>query len=255
MLSVAGKAMESVMYALGSFHGTGSFENKITFGGPLSLSPESQYFEFGRHIYNAYSLLVSWVNDVHGGIKVGSHTKQLEIISVDDQSDKSFVDAITHSLIDRNVTGSSIQLLLGPYSSGLTTVAAKIAQTHEALLMAPAAASTSVFRDRPLIFGMLHPAGKYLTSGIDLLHARNIKSITFISEDKSFTKAICKGAVSHAKALGINVTDEIEVSSVSNTTQISAVLRQMKAAPSPDAVVVPCHVDNQLHGLAPCVCL
>ncbi len=50
----------------------------------------------------------------------------------------------------------------GPYSSDLTLVAAEIAKNYSAVMVAPAAASTSVYRDRPFVFGiarypMWHP--------------------------------------------------------------------------------------------------
>ena len=42
----------------------------------------------------------------------------------------------------------------GPYSSDLTSAAAEIAKNYSAVMVAPAAASTSVYKDRPFVFGI-----------------------------------------------------------------------------------------------------
>ena len=56
--------------------------------------------------------------------------------------------------------------MAGPYSSDLTLAAAEIAKIYSAVMVAPVAASTSVYKDRPFVFGiarypMWHPWAWY----------------------------------------------------------------------------------------------
>jgi ABC-type branched-subunit amino acid transport system substrate-binding protein len=53
---------------------------------------------------------------------------------------------------------AGVDFVLGPYSSGLTELAARVTNAQGKLLMAPAASATSVFTNRSLAFGMPSPA-------------------------------------------------------------------------------------------------
>ena len=63
-------------------------------------------------------------------------------------------------------SSSVSDFLLGPYSSTLTNVLANYTTTQGMLLATSAAASTSVFANRSLVFGLLPPAREYPTSSL-----------------------------------------------------------------------------------------
>jgi branched-chain amino acid transport system substrate-binding protein len=166
---------------------------------------------------------------------------RIEVISVDDASAADRVTSITQALLSNspnlNPRGRRVDFLLGPYSSGLTEAAAKVAQREGALLMAPGGASTSIYRNRTLAFGMFNPASTYLHEGLRMLKfSKQIRTISLLGEDASFTKDICSGARAKAKELGLEILHDIQVSSTHNTTQVSMALEQIRASP-PDAII------------------
>jgi branched-chain amino acid transport system substrate-binding protein len=209
----------------------------------------SKWYSYGLHMHNALRMLVDWVNTVRGGIQLstdGTVKRQLQIISVDDGSVDANIAPITTGLIDGSLLGpmmaacgegsAGVDFILGPYSSGLTELAAKVTNAQGKLLMAPGASATSVFVNRSLAFGMLPPAATYMHAGIELLYARQVKSMAFIFEDASATKDWCKGAVDKAKQLNITIVDSVQVSQTLNRTEVANALARFRAT-SPDVVV------------------
>jgi branched-chain amino acid transport system substrate-binding protein len=197
----------------------------------------SKWYSLSRHMQNSLSLLAAWVNIEHGGIRISSSDRrQLRIVTVDDSSNPTNVKAITTALLDGRMLGHPVDFLLGPYSSGLTEAAAQIASKQSALLIAPAAAETSVYVNRSLVLGMQNPSSQYLHAGLELLHARQIRSIALLSEDAAFTIGICQGVIAKAKELDIRVTEHILVSQNLNKSQVSAALKRFHEV-KPDAIV------------------
>jgi branched-chain amino acid transport system substrate-binding protein len=217
----------------------------------MMLVQSSKWYTYGWHTHNALRMLVEWVNTVRGGIRIstnGSSTikRKLQIITVDDGSLDANIAPITKGLIDGSMLGpmtaacgeatAGVDFVLGPYSSGLTELAARVTNAQGKLLMAPAASATSVFTNRSLAFGMPSPAATYMHAGIDLLHTRQVKTIAILSEDGAATKDWCKGAADKAKQLNITVVASVQVSEILNRTEIASALAVFRAA-LPDAVV------------------
>ena len=200
-------------------------------------------------MHNAFAMLVEWVNTKRGGIRLsmdGNSTEKrsLQIITVDDGSLDENIVPITQGLIDGALlapvgacsAAGGVDFILGPYSSGLTELAAKVTNAQGKLLIAAGASATSVFVNRSLSFGLLPPAATYLHAGIELLHALNIRSIALLFEDAAATKDWCKGASAKAKQLNITVVESVQVSQNLNQTEVTNVLARFQAA-GPDAVV------------------
>ena len=193
---------------------------------------------------NALSMLVEWVNTVRGGIRLSTDAnatarRLLQIITVDDGSLDANIAPITKGLIDGSLlgpigacgsVGAGVDFVLGPYSSGLTELAAKAADAQGKLLMAAGASTTSVFVNRSLAFGMLPPAATYMHAGIELLYALNVRSIALLFEDASATKDWCKGAAAKAAQLNMTVVDSVQISQKLNRTEIANALARFQAA-------------------------
>jgi ABC-type branched-subunit amino acid transport system substrate-binding protein len=196
-------------------------------------------------MHNALRMLVDWVNGVRGGILVstdgnGTVKRPLHIISVDDGSDVANIAPITKGLIDgsllRPLAGAAgVDFILGPYSAALTEPAAKVANEYDKLFVATATA-TSIYANRSLAFGIGPIAATFMHTGIELLHARKVKSVAIIFEDAAATKDWCKGAADKAKQLNITVVDSIQISQTLNRTEVANAVARFRAA-SPDAVV------------------
>ena len=212
-------------------------EDTIIFGGTLSLLQGSTWYSLSWHMQNCLFLLADWVNFNRGGVRLNNtERRRLEILSVDDASKTENVDMLYRALIAGRIGRRAPDVLLGPYSSGLTEVAAKIANQNGNLLMAYGASATSVFRNRTLTFGMFNPAATYLHAGVSLLHALGVRSLAFLFEDATATKDWCNGAVTKAQSLNMTIAVRFQVSQTLNETQISAALKNFTAA-SVDAVI------------------
>jgi hypothetical protein len=181
-------------------------DDAIVFGGPLTLSevrssaakapvPSScrhlmpfvgqgaANYMLCRHLHNALFLLATWINTIVGGIRLSKNeTRRLEIILIDDGADEGAVKGVSTAMLAGRSGGRPVDFLFAPYSSGLAEVASKLANEHGALLMAGGASATSVYKNRALSFGMLSPSTMFLRSGVELLHARGIRSIVLLSE-------------------------------------------------------------------------
>ena len=202
-------------------------------------------------MWKVLRMLADWVNSKERG---GIHTRTdrnrtvkrpLQIISVDDGSLEANIGSITKGLIDGSLlrpiaaAGSEatagVDFVLGPYSAALTEPAAKVAHEYGKLFVATATA-TSIYVNRSLAFGIGPIASTFMHTGIELLHAQNVKSIALIFEDAAATKDWCKGAADKAKQLNMTVVASVQVSQMLNRTEVTGALAQFRVA-SPDAVV------------------
>ena len=110
----------------------------------------SKYQGYGKHIRQGFELFLEQLHVAQGGVNVSGEMHRIELVLVDDVSDKGRTRANVRYL----VRDLGIKLLLGPYSSGLTNDVAALAHATNATLMAPGASSSSVYKERPRVFGM-----------------------------------------------------------------------------------------------------
>ncbi len=116
----------------------------IRLGTALTLDCCSKHAAMGHALRYAYEVFLEWVNEVRGGVLVGGVRRPVEIILIDDLSDAALVANITMDIVDRQ----GINLLLGPYSSGLTEAAATVAAQLGATMVAPLECPNRAFRLR-----------------------------------------------------------------------------------------------------------
>ena len=91
--------------------------DKIVLGAAVSLT--GKYSSNGVHTQNGYNMAVDRINSM-GGIKVGGKTYKFDIIYYDDESNPKRAAQLAERLISQD----KVEFMLGPYSSGLTKVAA-----------------------------------------------------------------------------------------------------------------------------------
>jgi len=91
----------------------------IYLGAPISLS--GKFSKEGQMSLWGMQTAIKWVNEKHGGIKVGDTVYKLELKYYDDESKKETVQ----SLVERLATVDKVKFILAPYSSGLTLAAAE----------------------------------------------------------------------------------------------------------------------------------
>lgn len=133
------------------------FNGTIVVGGPLSLAPGTRWYGYSAMIRQSLSIFLDWLNGQRGGVKIGDARYAMRFVWVDDASKSSQVGPATaHATRKTNA-----DFAFGGYSSGLTAHAARQSFGDGYLMMSGGAASTSVFTQNNLTFGLFPPASTY----------------------------------------------------------------------------------------------
>jgi branched-chain amino acid transport system substrate-binding protein len=147
-----------------------------------------------------------WVDDVNGrgGIDIGGRKRKVELVKLDDRSDKTAVPKVYETLIKEE----KCDLLFGPFGSTLTSAAANATETNDKMLIIWSASADSIYsQGYKSIVSATQIAGTLLgQNGVRAIHALGAKKIAFAYLDEPFPAALTQGAVALAKELGMEVT-------------------------------------------------
>jgi len=162
---------------------------KIRIG--LSLSLTGAYSSMGRQAEAALGLFVADTNAA-GGIRIGGEPRAIELQCLDDASNSARCAEIYRSLCGEN----RVDIVLGPYSSELTRVAAPIAEQAGMLLVNHGGADDDLFsHHHRLIVGVLSPASDYFNGFVHLVAGLKLwrKRIAIVRSTGGFAEAIANG--------------------------------------------------------------
>jgi branched-chain amino acid transport system substrate-binding protein len=163
---------------------------EITLG--LSVSLTGRFAPLGRQIEDALSLCVADINAA-GGVTIGGESTYFALRCHDDRSEQTRCAAIYRELC----AGAGSDIVLGPYSSELTAVAAPIAEERGRLLINHAGAADDLYRrGYKMMVGLPTPASQYLEEFIRLLGSLKFwrKRLAMITEPTEFARALNAGA-------------------------------------------------------------
>src|SRR5438093_1987976 len=158
-----------------------------------SLSITGTYAKLGKYQHEGYQLCQKDLN-AQGGL-LG---RKIEFVVYDDQS----MPTTGVRLYERLLTEDMVDVVMGPYSSPVTEAVANVTEKYRKVMVAPLAATTSIFRKDPrrkYIFMILSPAEVYFDGLTDIATKRGLKTVAVINEDTLFSKAAAAGAVTLAK--------------------------------------------------------
>lgn len=205
----------------------------LVVGIPVSLSGQFQIQ--GRQ---ALAGLDAWARDANA-VTPNSFT----VLYYDDASDVPTVRTATQRLIEDD----RVDILIGPYSSVLTSAAAEIAEAHGKLLWNQGGASDNVYRQGyRWIVGILTPASRYLTGLLPLVRQTNpsANSLALVSASPGeFPKAVCLGVAESARESGFATVLAAQFPAA--TDDFSGILADLKTA-GPDVVVAVGRIGNDL---------
>lgn len=157
----------------------------------------------GRQV-NGLTLWMETVNNA-GGIKLSDGTVvKFKAASYDDESDKERVQ----ELYTRLASEDKADLLISPYSSGLTAAAAVIAEQNGKVMITTGAASDATYKQGyTQIFQIYTPASRYLTGAVDLLAnvGSDVKKVAFVYENSKFSTSVVEAAKTYAEEKGYDV--------------------------------------------------
>jgi len=147
-----------------------------------------------------------WVDDVNsrGGIEVGGKKRKVELVILDDRSDKQLVPRVYETLIK----DEKVDLVFGPFGSTLTAAAANTTEANNKFMVIWSASADSIYKQGyKYIVSATQIAGTLLGQpAVRALHSMGVKKIAFAYVDEPFPAALTQGAIDLAKKLGMQVT-------------------------------------------------
>ena len=197
---------------------------KIKFG--ISISLSGRYSIQGKESLEGLAL---WIKDVNacGGIFVKQYGKKftVELLYYDDESSADKCKEIVKRLILKD----KVDVLTGPYSSGLTRAAAPIAEEFKKILWNHGGSSDEIMNQGlTYIVSAITPASSYFTGIIDMVRKidKEARKITiFRAEDSGFSTHVAEGAKRYGEENGFRIT---ELKYVSGTKDFSSLLKRVQ---------------------------
>jgi branched-chain amino acid transport system substrate-binding protein len=149
-------------------------------------------------------LWMKQLNDA-GGITLSDGTiVKFDAATYDDESNKERVQ----ELYTRLATEDNADLLISPYSSGLTAAASVIAEQYGKVMITTGAAADSNYKQGyTQVFQIYTAASRYLTGAIDLLKMLDpsVKKLAIVHEDATFATSVVEAAKEYAESLGYEI--------------------------------------------------
>jgi branched-chain amino acid transport system substrate-binding protein len=207
-----------------------------------AISQTGKYAREGKFYVDAYQMTVDAINKA-GGVKVGGKSYMLELKMYDDQSDPN----LCARLYTRLVTSDKVNLLLGPYSSGITIPASSVSEKYEIPMIQGGGASGQIFsRGYKYIFGTLPKAEFYFLSAVSAAANLNppVKTAALVYSNEAFDRSVAEGSRQLLKDYKIEkVYDEEYQPATQDFTSILAVIKSK----NPDLILVAGHEENSLN--------
>jgi len=200
-------------------------QQPIRLGVSLSITGK-QYSIQGSYGREGYLLCQKHVN-AQGGV-LG---RPIEFVIYDDGSDEKTAVRLYEKLIAED----KVDAVLGPYGSAITDAVADVTEKHRKLMLAPMAATTSIWEKGRRYLIMMFAPVEGLSEGLLDLAARNgLKRLAVIKLDGLVANAAAKGASELAKRNGLELV--FSETYPNGTTDFSDLLNKVKAT-KPDVLV------------------
>ncbi len=205
--------------------GPSSAQQSLRIGVSLSITGK-QYSVQGGYGREGYLLCQKDVNAQGGVLR-----RSIEFVIYDDGSDEKTAARNYEKLI----TEDKVDAVLGPYGSAITEGVADVTEKHRKLMIAPMAATTSIWeKGRRYLIMMLAPV-EGLSEGLLDLAARNgLKTVAVIKLDGLVANAAANGAGELARTKGLQLV--FSETYPNGTTNFSGILSKVKAT-KPDVLM------------------
>ena len=178
-------------------------QRDVTIGLTVSLT--------GRYAHPGGQALVgvqAWVNDTNrsGGIRIDEMSSSIPVrlVYYDDESSVRRCGELTERLLAMD----RVDILIGPYSSGLALQAADVAERYEHVIWNQGGASEAIYRrGYRWVVGILTPPSRYFHGVIDLVRAHRPSASTVgiaHSTAGAFPREVAAGAETRCRELGFD---------------------------------------------------
>lgn len=191
--------------------------NEVLVGGAISMT--GPYAEPAGRQVNSIRL---WVDEVNARGGLLGHKVVLRLL--DDKSDIQ----TSIKLYEKLITEDGVDVVLGPYSSGITEAVANVTERYRKPFVAYGAASSPIWeKGRRYIFNIVAVAEDYQKGAVHLAQQIGVKRIAVIGQDSLFPRQSGLGAKAWAKKLGLEVV--VDENYPTKQTDFTALLQKIKA--------------------------
>lgn len=216
MLALAGAAL-----ALAT--PTRAAEKPILVG--ISVSLSGPYAAGGKYSLEGTQLWVDQVN-ARGGL-LGHPVK---LVYYDDKSDPN----TGVQLYEKLITDDKVDLIVGPYSSAVTSAVSTVAEKHKMAMLGPECADVKVYsRGYRYNFQSQAQAGRYMLGALTLAKANGYRTLAMLAEDTAMPKAVSSEVSGMAARFGLQVV--LNETYPKGSTDFSALVTKLKEA-KPDVI-------------------
>jgi branched-chain amino acid transport system substrate-binding protein len=150
--------------------------------------------------------------------------RPVEMVLYDDQSDPT----TGARLYERLITEDEVDLVMGPYASGVTQAVAQVTESYGYPLLVAGASANSIWESGfERVFGVYSVAGDYFRDIIiNIATEQGYSTAAVIYEDAVFPMSTGQGAVRWLEEVGIEVV--VEESYPQRATDVSSVLTRIR---------------------------
>lgn len=202
----------------------------------VSLSLSGVHMHDGVMQQKAYRLWAQHVNQ-RGGL-LG---RPVEMIIRDDGSDANAARRIYREFTERD----GLDLVFGPFSSGITLAVAPIAERNAYPMLAAGAASDEIWRQGyRYVFGTIPAAGRQTIGWLALLAEAGIDSLALVHTDDAYALDMAAGTRKWAAEYGIRITSTQAVTA--GTADLRAPARQAQRSGA-RALLMAGHFDESVN--------
>lgn len=195
----------------------------ILIGTSVSLS--GSYAASAKYGLEGYQLFVEQINK-RGGL-LG---RPVKLVYYDDRSDAN----TGVQLYEKLITADKVDLIVGPYSSGVTSAVSTVAEKHKMAMIGPEAADAKIYmRGYKYNFQGQTQAGRYMLGALALAKANGYKTLAMLAEDTAFPKAVSEEVAKVVSQYGVTIV--FNQSYPKGAADFSAMLTKVKQL-NPDMV-------------------
>nr|VFJ69029.1 MAG: branched-chain amino acid transport system substrate-binding protein [Candidatus Kentron sp. FW] len=191
-----------------------------------SVAQTGKYSRTGQEQLNGIQM---WVENVNA--RGGLLGKSVRLEQYDDESQP----ATGAKLYEKLITDDNVDLLIGPYSSGVTLSASTVTEKYKIPMVAAGAAASKIWsRGYKNVFGLYTPAESYMNQILEFAKSKGLTKVALIYSDTTFPRGVASGVREKVAALGMKLVFEEEYGK--SSTDFSAIILKMRRK-KPEVIV------------------
>nr|VFK60699.1 MAG: ABC-type branched-chain amino acid transport system, substrate-binding protein [Candidatus Kentron sp. TUN] len=162
-----------------------------------SVAQTGKYARTGQEQLNGIQL---WVENINA--RGGLLGRPVRFMYYDDESRLP----IGAKHYEKLITDDRVDLLIGPYSSGITLAASTVAERYGIPMVSAGASASRIWsRGYKNIFGLYTPAEKYMDQVLEFAKSKGLTKVALIYSDTTFPRAVANGVRKKVKKLNMNL--------------------------------------------------